>query len=381
MSCLQPGFERLMERIEIPLVDLKIQYRRIQDQIDEAIQSVVGQASFIGGSVVRDFEREFARLCGVDHCIGVGSGTDALCLSLWAAGVGEGDEVIVPANSFIATSAAVTTVRAQIKFVDIDPNTYTLDVAAVKKAVTSQTKAIIPVHLYGQPADMNAVLKIAQQHGLLVIEDAAQAHYAEYEGRPVGSLGALGCFSFYPGKNLGAYGDAGAVVTHDQKYAEKIRMRANHGRKDKYNHAMEGINSRLDGLQAAVLRVKIRYIRRWNKWRSQAAALYTRLLADVKEVETPTEKENSRHVYHLYVVRARNRNNLQSHLKVRGVSTGIHYPVPLPELEAYDYLGHKPEDFPVSSAYAGRVLSLPMFPEITDGQILYVVDKIKQFYS
>ena len=367
--------------MQIPLVDLKVQYRSIRDEIDKAIRSVVEESAFIGGAIVRDFEKDFAALSGVDHCIGVGNGTDALCLALWAAGVGEGDGVIVPATSFIATSEAITTVGAKIQFVDTDPDTYTLDVASVEGAVTAQTKAIIPVHLYGQPADMNAIRNIARRHGLLVIEDAAQAHCAEYEGQRVGSMGRLGCFSFYPGKNLGAYGDAGAVVTNDQDLAKKIRMRANHGRKNKYDHQIEGMNSRLDGLQAAVLRVKALYIELWNDSRRQAAELYTSLLADVEEVETPKEAKNSRHVYHLYVIRARNRNDLQSHLKVKGISTGIHYPTPLPELEAYQYLAHKPEDFPVSSAHARQVLSLPMFPEITEEQIRYVVDQIKYFYA
>ena len=291
--------------MKIPLVDLKAQYERIKDEINAAIQEVIATSAFIGGPYVRAFEEAFAKFCGVKHCIGVGNGTDALFIALKSLGIGAGDEVITASNSFIATSEVITMTGAQVVFCDIDPKTYNIDVSQIEAKIAPQTKAIIPVHLYGQPADMDPLLELACRYGLKIVEDAAQAHGARYKGQMVGSLGDAACFSFYPGKNLGAYGDGGAIVTNDDELALKIRMFANHGRVDKYDHKIEGMNSRLDGLQAAILSVKLKYLEEWTEARRQLAYLYNNLLAD-SEIVTPVEIENARSVYHLYVVRLRN---------------------------------------------------------------------------
>jgi dTDP-4-amino-4,6-dideoxygalactose transaminase len=364
----------------IPFVDLKAQYDSIKPEIDAAIASVIAETAFIGGPHVAAFEDAFARHGGVSHCVGVANGTDALFVALKALGIGPGDEVITVANSFVATSEAIRMAGAQVVFVDIDPATYNLDVSRLEARITPRTKAIIPVHLYGQPADMAPIAEIARKHGLRIVGDAAQAHGALYRGQPIAQLADITCYSFYPGKNLGAYGDAGALVTNNGDWATAARMFANHGRTKKYDHDLEGVNSRLDGLQAAVLNVKLRHIEDWTERRRQNASRYTEALAGTSLV-TPRELANVRSVYHLYVVRVPDgrREALQEHLKARGINTGIHYPIALPYLNAYRHLQHGPDDFPNARRIADEILSLPMFPELSSEQIGYVAAAVKEF--
>jgi len=362
--------------MNIPLVDLKAQYLSIKDEIDAAMAGVIRTCRFVGGKEVEAFEGEFAAFCDVKYAIGVGNGTDALQLALLACGVERGAEVITVAHTFTATAEAVVNVGARPVFVDVD-ETYTMDMNQVADRITARTRAIMPVHLYGQSADMDPLISLAEKHGLIVIEDAAQAHGARYRGRRFGSLGHLACFSFYPGKNLGAYGDAGAVITDDPELAQCIRMFHDHGRTGKYMHQQVGFNSRLDALQAAILRVKLSHLDRWNECRRKHAVLYDQLLADVPGVVTPYVAPNVEHVYHLYVIQVPNRDEVQAALKAAGVETGIHYPIPLHEQPAYAHLGYKPEDLPVTHALAPRILSLPMYPELTDEQIHSVVDVLK----
>lgn len=364
----------------IPFVDLKAQYDSIKPEIDAAIASVIAETAFIGGPHVAAFEDAFARYCGGSHCVGVANGTDALFVALKALGIGAGDEVITVANSFVATSEAIRMAGAQVVFVDIDPATYNLDVSRLEERITPRTKAIIPVHLYGQPADMAPIAEIARTHGLRIVGDAAQAHGALYRGQPIAQLADITCYSFYPGKNLGAYGDAGALVTNNGDWATAARMFANHGRTKKYDHDLEGVNSRLDGLQAAVLNVKLRHLEDWTERRRQNASRYTEALAGTSLV-TPHELANVRSVYHLYVVRVLDgrREALQEHLKARGINTGIHYPIALPYLNAYRHLQHGPGDFPNARRIADEILSLPMFPELSSEQIGYVAAAVKEF--
>lgn len=366
--------------MNIPFVDLKSQYLSIKTEIDSAIADVIEKTSFVGGPFLEAFENEFAGFCRARYCIGVGNGTDALFLALRALGVGRGDEVITAANSFIATSEAITMSGARVVFADIDPGTFNIDVSRIEEKITPRTKAIIPIHLYGQPADMDPIIQIAQRHGLKVVEDAAQAHGAEYKGRPIGTIGDAGCFSFYPGKNLGAYGDGGAVVTNDKVLAEKTRMLANHGRVQKYNHEFEGVNSRLDSLQAAILSAKLKHLDEWIARRRANAYRYNDLLKNTF-VRTPLEMEGVKAVYHLYVVMVDRgtRSALQEHLKSAGIGTGIHYPIALPNLKAYQYLGYEESDFPEATSSSGRIVSLPMYPELTEDQISYVSEQIKKF--
>lgn len=347
----------------IPFLDLGNQYLSIKSEVDAAIESVIRDSAFIKGKYVESFERNFAEYIGVKNCVGVGNGTDAIFISLKCLGVGGGDEIIVPANSFIATSEAVTLAGATPIFVDCNEY-YNIEAEKIEQSITSKTKAIIAVHLYGQPADMDAILDIAKRHNLFVIEDAAQAHGAEYKGRKPGSFGICATFSFYPGKNLGAYGDAGAIVTNDDTLAGKIRMFANHGRVDKYDHKFEGINSRLDGLQAAILDVKLRHLDAWVEQRRSAAGIYDEGLRDA--VVTPRVLSQAKHAYHLYVVQVEGRDKVRELLKERGIETGIHYPIPLPFLEAYRRFGYAPENFPVAAEYAKSVLSLPMHEGLTE---------------
>lgn len=368
--------------MNIPFVDLKSQYESIKNEIDSVISDVISKSAFIGGPYTKAFEVAFADFCKVKHCIGVGNGTDALFIALKALNIGEGDEVITAANSFIATSEAITMTCAKVVFVDINPQTYNIDIEKIEEKITARSRAIIPVHLYGQPADMDPILDIAKKYDLKVIEDAAQAHGAVYKGRQIGSIGDMACFSFYPGKNLGAYGDAGAIVTNDDELAVKARMIANHGRIDKYNHQVEGVNSRLDGLQAAILEVKLRHLPKWTESRRRNAYLYNGYLKDT-ELITPMEIDNVKAVYHLYVVRAKKdlRQKLQDHLKSKGISTGIHYPIALPNLKAYAYLNHGGNKFPEAIKASQEILSLPMFPELEESQISYIAEKIKEVNS
>jgi dTDP-4-amino-4,6-dideoxygalactose transaminase len=368
--------------MSIPLVDLAAQYKNIKDEIDHAISNVISASAFIGGQYVDAFEKAFAQYCSAKHCISVGNGTDALFITLKTLGIGKGDEVLTAANSFIATSEAISLTGARVVFVDIDPNTYNIDVSRIERKINKHTKAIVPVHLYGQPADMDPVLAIAKQHGLKVIEDAAQAHGALYRGRPIGTLGNAACFSFYPGKNLGAYGDGGAIVTNDGEFALKARMFANHGRIDKYDHLIEGVNSRLDGLQAAVLSVKLTHLPEWTEARRHHAHRYNELLKH-PGLAKPTEIDDVKAVYHLYVIRVKQqiRDGLQKYLRAMGISTGIHYPIPLPNLKAYAYLQHTANDFPHAYAAAGQIVSLPMYAELTDAQIVAVAEQVNSFLA
>ena len=367
--------------MNIPLVDLKTQYYTIKDEIDRAISDILSKTAFIGGSYVDSFEADFARFCNAKHCIGVGNGTDALFIALKTMGIGAGDEVIVPANSFIATAEAVTQAGARVVFSDILPATFNMDPSSFESKISSKTRAVIPVHLYGQPADMDSITSIARKHGLQVIEDAAQAHGAQYKGRQIGSIGDVACFSFYPGKNLGAYGDGGAIVTSDDVLARKARMFANHGRIDKYDHELEGVNSRLDALQAAILGVKLKYLPGWTEARRQNAYIYNRHLADTG-VTNPSEIEDIQAVYHLYVIRipGNGRSDLQTFLQSKGISTGIHYPIALPNLRAYRYLEHTEKDFPEASRASREIVSLPMYPELRGEQIEYISEAVQEYF-
>ena len=363
--------------LTIPFVDLKAQYRSIKTEIDAAIASVLEDTAFVGGPHVKAFEAAFAKYCGVSHCVGVANGTDALFIALKALGIGAGDEVITVANSFVATSEAIRMAGAQVVFVDIDPVTYNIDVNQIESTITPRTKAIVPVHLYGQPADMDPIRAIAKTYGLKTVGDAAQAHGSLYRDTPIAQLADITCFSFYPGKNLGAYGDAGAIVTDNEEWAHGARMFANHGRTKKYDHDLEGVNSRLDGLQAAILNVKLRHLDAWIEGRRKNAARYNDALKNTGVV-TPQELVDVRAVYHLYIVRVLNgkRDALQAHLSAAGVNTGIHYPIALPYLNAYRHLGHTNRDFPHALRASGEILSLPMFPELTQQEVDYVAERI-----
>ncbi|MGE0822314.1 MAG: DegT/DnrJ/EryC1/StrS family aminotransferase [Candidatus Binatia bacterium] len=361
---------------QVPFVDLTAQYATLSEEIDRATQQVLRNTDFILGQDVDRFEEEFAAFCETQYAVAVDSGTSALELALRAYDIGPGDEVITPANTFIASALAVSYTGATPVFVDIDPQTYTIDPDKLEKAISRRTKAVIPVHLYGHPADMDAVLDIARTGKLIVIEDACQAHGARYKGRRVGSFGHAAAFSFYPAKNLGAYGDGGAIVTNDGRVNEFLRMFRNYGQQEKYHHAVRGFNRRLDTLQAAVLRVKLRYLDEWNAMRCQHAALYSRILAN-GGVVVPIEANYAEPVWHLYVVRTTNRNALQAGLANRSIATGIHYPIPIHLQQAYRDLGHKKGDFPVTEQYAEEVLSLPMYPELTRPMIQNVAAVVR----
>ncbi|RPJ46852.1 MAG: DegT/DnrJ/EryC1/StrS family aminotransferase, partial [Candidatus Latescibacterota bacterium] len=349
-------------------VDLKAQFRSIEGEIRGAIDSILENTSFIGGRPVAEFEAAFAEYVGARHCIGVSSGTSALHLALLAAGIGPGDEVITAPNTFIATTEAIAAAGATVRFVDVEPDCYNLDPNALEKAIGPKTRCVIPVHLFGQPADMGPILSIAEKRGLVVIADSAQAHGATYKGRKLGSLGRAVCYSFYPGKNLGAYGDAGAVVTDDDAAAAHIRLVVDHGRSEKFDHTIEGYNHRLDAMQAAILRVKLRHLDEWLEKRRRAAALYNRKLEGLPLV-LPKEGDGRRHVYHLYVVLSKERSRLREELAAKGIATGLHYPIPVHLLKAYRHLGHKPGSFPNAERVAAEGLSLPMFAELTEAQI------------
>jgi dTDP-4-amino-4,6-dideoxygalactose transaminase len=366
--------------MQVQFVDLKAQYRRIGSEINAAVQTVMENTNFILGKEVQQFEADFAKFCNTKHCIGVASGTEALHLAVRALGFGAGDEVITAANTYIATALGISFAGATPVLVDADPASYNIDVSKIEKAITKRTKAIIPVHLCGQPADMDPILEIARKHNLKVIEDAAQAHGSEYKGRRCGSMGDMNCFSFYPGKNLGAYGDGGAITTNDPELAERIMLLRNYGQKVKYHHLLKGYNCRLDTMQAAVLSVKLKYIEKWNEQRRQHAALYNELFKDTPVV-TPQEMSYGKHIYHIYMIRVRDRDGLQNHLSAHGVSTVIHYPIPIHLQKAYEDLGYKEGSFPIAERYAKEILSLPMFPELTDEQIHYGVDKVKEYVS
>lgn len=364
--------------MNVPFVDLKIQYQALAEEINAGVVSVMKRSDFILGEEVSLFEKEFAAFCGARHAIGVASGTDALYLGLLACGVGPGDEVITVANTFIATVLAISFVGAKPVLVDVDRVTYNMDAAKAKAAITKRTKAIVPVHLYGQAADMAAVMQLATDYDLKVVEDACQAHGTLYRSRSAGTIGDVGCFSFYPGKNLGAYGDGGLVVTNDDELANRLRMLRNYGQRVKYYHEFRGLNSRLDTMQAAILRIKLKRLAAWNEMRRQHAQTYNELLPDAGVIP-PTEAPYGKHVYHLYVVRTKKRDELKKHLESKGISVGIHYPVPIHLQHAYKDLGHAAGAFTVTERCAQEIVSLPMFPELTDEQIGYVASAIKEF--
>ena len=364
--------------MNIPFLDLKTQYETIKPEIQAALNDVLENTAFAGGPFVARFEKEFAAFCDCKHAIGVGSGTDALWLALLALGVGKGDDVITVPDTFIATAGAISYCGAEPVFVDVDEHTYNIDPALLEKTITKKTKAIIPVHLFGQPADMDPILEIARKHHLAVIEDACQAHGSRYKGKMAGTMGEAGCFSFYPGKNLGAYGEAGAVATDNDDVAAKIRVFRDHGQPKKYYHDRIGWNARMDGFQGAVLSVKLKYLNKWNEARRNHAKLYNERLKGLNSLILPTEADYARHVYHLYAIRVQNRDALIDSLAEKGISCGIHYPVPIHLQQAYGYLNLNPGALPVAEKCASEFVSLPMYPELTEDQITCVADEIKQ---
>lgn len=363
---------------KIPFVDLKAQYRAIADEVSPAVQSVIDSCAFILGPEVTKFEEEFAKFCDVKFAVSVDSGTSAIEMALRAFDVGPGDEVIAPANTFIATVLPITQLGATPVLVDQHPDTYTIDVDQIEAAITEKTKILMPVHLYGQPADMDPILEIARKHDLIVIEDAAQAHGTRYKGKRVGGFGHAAAFSFYPGKNLGAYGDGGMVVTNDEETEDRLRMLRNYGQRKKYHHESIGFNHRLDSIQAAILRVKLKYLDEWNAARRKHAEDYTRLLEGLG-VHPPMVPDYSTPIWHLYVIRVHDRYGFQSYLKEQNIDTGIHYPIPIHLQPAYQYLGYKKGDFPVTEGYADNIVSLPMYAELTDEMVQYVVEVIQNF--
>ena len=363
--------------MQIPNLDLKAHHGPMREELIAVIQEVIDNSAFAGGPYVARFEQDFAPFCGTSHAIGVGNGTDALWLTLLALGVGAGDEVITVPMTFIATAEAISFCGAKPVFVDIDERTYTMNPELLERAITPRTKAIIPVHLFGQPADMDPILEIARRHGLHVVEDACQAHGAEYNGRRAGSMGIAGCFSFYPGKNLGALGEAGAVVTNGDELKNKIQMLRDHGQAKKYYHAVIGWNGRMDGIQGAALRVKLKYLERANEARRANARLYDQQLAGIQELVLPVEAAYARHVYHLYVVRLPRRDQILQAMANRGIACAIHYPMPLHLQQAYQGLGYFKGSFPVAERCAEEVLSLPMYPELSAEQVRTVVRELK----
>ena len=363
--------------MQVPFLDLKAHHDSMRGELETAIREVIDSNAFAGGPFVAKFEQDFATFCGTASAIGVGNGTDALWLTLLALGIGAGDEVITVPMTFMATAEAISYCGAKPVFVDIDERTYTLDPDLLERAISPRTKAIIPVHLFGQAADMDAILEIARSRGLPVIEDACQAHGAEYKARKAGSIGTAGCFSFYPGKNLGALGEAGAVVTNNEELRNKIQMLRDHWQAKKYHHTLIGWNARMDGIQGAALRVKLKHLDRANQARRANARFYEQQLAEVEEVILPTEAEYARHVYHLYVVRVQDRDRVLQAMANRGIACGIHYPIPVHLQEAYRFLGHRKGAFPVAERCAEEFLSLPMYPELTTTQMGAVVHELK----
>jgi dTDP-4-amino-4,6-dideoxygalactose transaminase len=364
--------------MKVPFLDLKVQHSSLREEIRAAIDSVIEESAFSGGRFVDEFEKEFAAYCDRPFALGVNSGTDALWLALLAFGVEPGDEVITVPNSFMATAEAITYCGAKPVFVDVDEQTYTMNPDELERALTPRTKAIIPVHLYGHPADMDPILEFARAHGLPVIEDACQAHGAEYKGRRVGSLGDAGCFSFYPGKNLGAMGEAGAVVTGDPNIQAVMRTLRDHGQVKKYHHVMVGWNCRMDGIQAVVLRTKLAFLDQYNHLRRTHSEVYSNAFDELEGIVTPIEQDYARHVYHVYAVRVQNREAVMQVLGASQIGYAIHYPVPIHLQKAYKSLGYTLGSFPVAERHAGELLSLPVFPELTSGQRDWVIDSVKR---
>jgi dTDP-4-amino-4,6-dideoxygalactose transaminase len=362
---------------KVPFLDLTAAHAPLREELDRAIAQVIDNNAFAGGPFVTRFENEFAAFCECEHAIGLGNGTDALWLALLALGIRPGDEVITVPSSFMATAEAITYCGARPVFVDIDESTYTMDPAALEGAITKRTKAVIPVHLFGQSADMDPIMEIARNYKLFVIEDAAQAHGAEYKGRKAGTLGDAGCFSFYPGKNLGAFGEAGAVITNDLKLQEKIRVLRDHGQVRKYHHTMIGWNCRMDGIQAAVLSVKLQHLTRGNDLRRSHARTYNEALSSMEQFITPVEARYAKHVYHVYAIRVQERNEVMEFLSNKGIGYGVHYPVPIHLQEAYRSLGYEKGSFPIAERTSEEFLSLPMFPELIPAQLDLVVEALK----
>jgi len=359
--------------MKVNFVDLQAQYKTIKSEVDQAIADVVHSCAFINS---RGFENDFAAYIGTEHCVGCGNGTDALFMVMQSLGLGKGDEVITAANTFIATAEGIGWTGATPVFVDCDPKTYNLDPTRIEAAITDKTRAIVPVHLYGQPADMDPIMDIAARHKLMVIEDAAQGHGATYKGKKIGNFGQAACFSFYPGKNLGAYGDAGGIVTDDADLATRLRKLSDHGSNVKYQHDFEGMNSRLDGIQGAVLSVKLRHLDKWTDRRIQVARRYSEGLKDV--CVTPQVMDHVRHVFHLYVIQVNNREEVMKHLQEQDIASGIHYPVPLPVTPAYAHLGYKASQFPVACGIADKIMSLPMHGDLTDEDVDLVIAEVKK---
>jgi dTDP-4-amino-4,6-dideoxygalactose transaminase len=367
--------------MNVPLVDLKAQYEPLKEQILDDIAEILDGMWLFLGENVQAFEEEFGELCEVEHAVGVSEGTTALQLALMACDVGHGDEVITVSHTFIATSEAIALTGAKPVFVDIDPETYTMDVSKIEEAITPKTRAIIPVHLYGQPADMDPIMEIAEQNDLWVIEDACQAHGAGYKGRRTGGLGHMAAYSFYFSKNLGAYGEAGMVTTNDDELAETVSMLRDHGSPEKYSHTLVGLNGRLDEIQAAVLRAKLPHLEDWNDQRRASAAHYTELLSNVEGVITPKVADYAEHVFHLYVARVPQRDELRTYLRERDIGAGIHYPTPCHLQPAFESLGYSKGDFPVTEQIVDEIISVPIYPELTAEQREYVVDTIQEFYD
>lgn len=366
----------------IPLLDLKAQYKNIKPEIDNAVKQVIDSGQFVNGENVSGLEAEIAAYCGAGYGVGVASGTDALILSLVALGIKDGDEVITTPYTFIATTEAIAKVRAKPVFVDIDPATFNMDVKQIEKKITRKTKLILPVHLYGQSCDMSPILTLAKKYNLRIIEDCAQSIGAEYKGKRVGSFGDAGCFSFFPSKNLGAYGDGGMIVTNSGEIAEKIKILRDHGSKNRYYHLIDGYNSRLDAIQAAILRVKLKHLDKWTENRRKNAYLYNELLKPVKKVAIPFEPEYNKHVYYLYTIKvSEKRDELQEYLKSNKIASCVYYPVPLHLQEVYKGLAYKEGDFPVSEKCSKGVLSLPIYPELGEGEIKTTTDKIKSCFG
>jgi dTDP-4-amino-4,6-dideoxygalactose transaminase len=366
--------------MRVPFVDLYAQYQAHRTEFDAALAGVIEKSAFIGGQPVRDFEKSYAESYGIRHCIACGNGTDAIYVVLRMLGIGPGDEVITTAASWISTSETISQTGATPVFVDVD-DYFLMDPALLERVLTPRTKAVIPVHLYGQAADMTRVMQVCETRGLNLIEDCAQAHFAEWRGKRVGTFGNAATFSFYPGKNLGAWGDAGAIVTNDDDLARRCRMYANHGALVKHQHEIEGINSRMDGLQAALLTAKLRHIDSWTLGRRRVASLYDRALAGVGDLELPRVRPSATHVYHLYVVKTSHRDTLRSYLATHGIETAVHYPTSLPLLPAYRRLGVTPQSIPKAAANQDRILSLPIYPEMTEEIVLYVADKVRAFFE
>ena len=367
--------------MNIPLVDLKSQYLSIKNEIDYAIQSVINDTAFIGGKYVKNFETEFASLYGVKHCISVANGTDSLYIIMKMLGIKKGDEVITSAYSWISSSETISQTGATPVFVDISDKFYTLDEFQIESRITAKTKAIIPVHIHGQVCNMDKISEIAKKYGLYIIEDCAQSHFSKYKSQLAGTIGVASSFSFYPGKNLGAYGDAGCILTNDDVLADKFRMYANHGALKKHHHIIEGINSRMDAIQASILSAKLPFILSWTEERRRCAKTYLRLLDGLHNVKCPSIRDNSDHSFHLFLIQVDNREELQKFLKSNGIETVIHYPKALVNLECYKYLNLLSQDYPIASSIESKILSLPIYPELTDDMIVYIVEKIKEFYS